>query len=156
MDVEIRRAAPEDLSSMVALWLEKMALQQLGDRRIRLAPDGAEMRAHAMRCWLQDENFCLLVARARQQTAGFIVGCERPGPAGLLPLRQGQVLELTVGLHGDLSGPGGRLWAALCAWFRQRGLEEIIVQVAGRQAVEQAFWHSRGATEVTGLLRVRA
>ncbi len=156
MDVEIRRAVPEDLPSIVALWLEKMALQQIGDRRLRLAPDGAEMRAHTMRNWLQDENFCLLVALARQQTAGFVVGCERPGQAGLLPLRQGHVLELTVDLHSDLNGLGGKLWAALCAWFRQRGLQEIIVHVSGRQAVEQAFWHSLGATEMTGLMRVKA
>ena len=136
---------------MASLWLEKMALQQFGDRRLQLARDGAERRICAMRGWLQDERYCLLVALAGRQAAGYIVGCERPGPPGLLPERQGQVLELTVGLHSDMNGLGGRLWPPLHDWFRQRGLEEIIMHVPARQPVEQAFWRSMGATEMTGL-----
>ena len=84
---------------MVSLWLEKMALQQLRDRRLRLAQDGAERRLREMQGWLQDESYCLLVALTGGQAAGYIIGCEQPGAAGLLPERQGQVLELTVGLH---------------------------------------------------------
>ncbi len=136
---------------MASLWLEKMALQQLRDRRLRLAQDGAERRVRAMQGWLQDESYCLLVALAGGQTAGYIVGCERPGSAGMLPERQGQVLELTVGLHSDLNGLGGILWQPLHDWFRQRGLEDIIVHVPDRQPVEQAFWRSLGATEMAGL-----
>ena len=140
---------------MASLWLEKMALQQLRDRRLRLAQDGAERRLRAMQGWLQDESYCLLVALAGGQVAGYIVGCERPGPAGMLPERQGQVLELTVGLHTDMNGLGGRLWPQLHDWFRQRGLEDIIVHVAARKPVEQAFWRSLSATELAVLLWMR-
>ena len=136
---------------MASLWLEKMALQQFGDRRMRLAQDGAERRVCAMQGWLQDESYCLLVALTGGQAAGYIVGCEHPGAAGLLPERQGQVLELTVGLHTDMNGLGGRLWPQLHDWFRQRDLEEFIVNVPVRQPVEQAFWRSLGATEMTGM-----
>ena len=140
---------------MASLWLEKMALQQLRDRRLRLAQDGAERRVRAMQGWLQDESYCLLVALAGGQVAGYIVGCERPGPAGMLPERQGQVLELTVGLHTDMNGLGGRLWPQLHDWFRQRGLEDIIVHVPARKPVEQAFWRSLNATELAVLLWMR-
>ncbi len=140
---------------MASLWLEKMALQQLRDRRLRLAQDGAERRVRAMQGWLQDESYYLLVALAGGQVAGYIVGCERPGPAGMLPERQGQVLDLTVGLHTDMNGLGGRLWPQLHDWFRQRGLEDIIVHVPARKPVEQAFWRSLSATELAVLLWVR-
>ncbi len=156
MDVEIRRAGPEDLQSMASLWLENMALQQLGDRRVRLAQDSVECRVHALQGWLQDLSYCVLVALASRQVAGYIVGCERPGPAGMLPERQGHMLELTVGLHTDMNGLGGRLWPPLQNWFRQRGLEEIIVHVPLRQPVEQAFWRSMGAIEMTGMFWMKS
>ncbi len=140
---------------MASLWLEKMALQQLHDRRLRLAQDGEERRVRAMQGWLQDESYCLLVALAGGRVAGYIVGCERPGPAGMLPERQGLVLELTVGLHTDMNGLGGILWKPLHDWFRQRGLEDIIVHVPARKPVEQAFWRSLNATELAVLLWMR-
>ena len=150
-DLEIRRARPGDLPCMAALWLETAALQRLGDPRLQLAPDAARRREAAMRDWLEDPAYCLLVALTGSQIAGYIIGCERAAPPGLLPQRRGHVLEMTLDPHSDVNGPGGVLWPELCRWFQQRGLNEVIVHASARQPVEQAFWRSLAATELTDL-----
>ena len=61
-----------------------------------------------------------------------------------------------MGLHTDMNGLGGRLWPPLQNWCRQRGLEEIIVHVPLRQPVEQAFWRSMGAIEMTGMFWMKS
>ncbi len=67
----------------------------------------------------------------------------------MLPLRQGHVLEMTLAIHSDLNGLGSYLWPALRDWFRGRGLGEAIIHVSNRQPVEQAFWRSLSASEMT-------
>lgn len=150
-DLQIRGANAGDLPEMVDLWLAKMALRQLGDRRLRFAPDAAEQRLAALRSHLQDPSWRLLVGLRGQQLAGYAIACERAGEPGLLPAKQGHVLEMTMDIHGEAAGPGGRFWPLLRAWFRQRGLDEVIVHVPGRQPVEQAFWRSLSAGVMTEL-----
>ncbi|MCY4526646.1 MAG: hypothetical protein OXB89_08550 [Anaerolineaceae bacterium] len=134
---------------LVELWLEKMALLQLSDGRVKLTPDAADQRMAAMESWIRDSDYCLLVATTEKQTEGYIVGCERMSPPGLLPLRQGHVLEMTLAIHSELNGLGGRLWPALKDWFNGRGLGVAIVHVSSRLPVEQAFWRSLSASEMT-------
>ena len=154
-EARIRRARAADLPALVDLWLEKMALQQFRDERLRLAPDAAERRAAAMAAWMKSPDFCLLVAMRETQTEGYVIGCERKGQPGLLPLRRGHVLEMTLAMHSDLHGIGSCLWSALRDWFGSRGLDEAIVQVSRRQPVEQAFWRSLAASDMTDTLWLR-
>lgn len=154
-EARIRKARAADLPVLVDLWLEKMALQQLSDPGIRLAPDARTRRLAAMESWLRDPDFCLLVATRGSHTGGYVLGCERSGQPGMLPLRYGHVLEMTLAMHSDSSGTGSRLWMALRDWFGDRGLDEAIVQVSGRQPVEQAFWRSLAASEMTDKLWLR-
>lgn len=136
---------------MVDLWLAGMALRQLTDRRLKLAPDAAGQRLAALRSQLQDPAWCMLVALTGKRLAGYAIACERPAEAGLLPRQQGHVLELTLDIHGDTGGLGGRFWPLLRDWFRQRALDEVIVHVPGRQPVEQAFWRGLSAGVMTEL-----
>ena len=132
-----------------------MALQQLSDARTRLAPDARARRLAAMKDWIEDQNCCLLVATRETRSEGYVIGCEGKGEPGLLPLRRGRVLEMTLAMHSDLTGIGGQLWSALREWFGVRGLDVVIVQVSSRQPVEQAFWRSLAASEMTDTLWLR-
>ncbi len=154
-EATIRRASAADLPALADLWLEKMALQQLSDSRTRLAPDARDRRLAAMGCWLDDQDCCLFVATRKAQSEGYIIGCEQKGQPGMLPLSRGHVLEMTLAMHSDPNGIGSRLWSALRNWFGGRGLEEAIVHVSSRQPVEQAFWRSLAASELTDSLWLR-
>ena len=154
-EARIRRATAADLPALVDLWLEKMALLQLSDTRTRLAPDADLRRLAAMKNWIEDRDFCLLVATRETRSEGYILGCEGKAEPGLLPLRRGLVLEMTLAMHSDLNGIGVELWAALRKWFGDRGLDEAIVEVSSRQPVEQAFWRSLAASELTDHLWLR-
>jgi len=154
-EARIRRARVTDLPVLVDLWLGKMALQQLSDARSRVAPDARARRLAAMESWLGNPDFCLLVATRESQTGGYVLGREGSGQPGMLPLRRGHVLEMTLAMHSESSGTGSRLWMALRDWFGDRGLDEAIVEVSCRQPVEQAFWRSLAASEMTDTLWLR-
>lgn len=154
-ETRIRKARAVDLPLLVDLWLEKMALLQLSDNRTRLAPDADLRRLATMENWIEDQDCCLLVATRETKPEGYIIGCEGKGEPGLLPLRRGHVLEMTLALHSDLNGVGGQLWSALREWFGDRGLDQAIVHVSSRQPVEQAFWRSLAASEMTDHLWLR-
>ncbi len=145
-------ATVDDVPAMAALWHERMTLQQLTDRRLRLLPSGREKWSAAVERWLADDHWQIVVARQQGEVVGYSIGLVQDNLPGVAPECVGVVSELVIGVHSAGSGAGQLLLQPLKAWFAQQGIQHIVVQVSPRQPVEQAFWRALGASEWIGFM----
>ncbi len=145
--VTIRSAQSADIPKMTRLWYDKTVLQQQYDRRFALPPDGPARWMQAAARWLQDPDTAIFVADQSESLIGYIVVRVQAGPPGLVPERIGVVTDLAIDAHGQHGGAGRLLVQPVREWLAAQGVSHIVAQVPHRQAVEQAFWRSLGATE---------
>ncbi len=148
----IRAASSDDLPELTRLWHEKAVLAQQFDRRLLLAPDASVRWSAMVSDWLADSDCSIFVAERRSDLLGFAIGAIRPALPGFMPEVVGHITDLIVDAHAHQGGVGRLLLAELGVWFKARQVQHIIVHVARRQAVEQAFWRSQGATEWIDLM----
>ncbi|MGQ9888543.1 MAG: GNAT family N-acetyltransferase [Aggregatilineales bacterium] len=148
-NVTVRAAGSRDLPALAALWHERMTLLLQFDRRFALAPDGREQWAEAAARWLATPECLIVVAESKADAAlvGYAVGWIERAPLGLLPARMGCISDMHIAMHSYQNGLGRRLLDSLRTWFRQQGVESLVVRAARRLPVEQAFWRALGATE---------
>lgn len=148
----IRAASSADLPELTRLWHEKAVLAQQFDRRLLLTPDASTRWSAMVADWMLDRDCCIFVAERGSDLLGFAIGAIRPSLPGFMPELIGHITDLTVDAHAHQGGVGRLLLAELGIWFRTRQVQHTIVHVARRQAVEQAFWRSQGATEWIDLM----
>jgi hypothetical protein len=78
---------------------------------------------------------------------GYVMGWILSNPPGLLPEKIGVISDMTLDAHQYQGGLGRSLVKAAREWFAEQQIENVIVHVSHRHAVEQAFWRSLGALE---------
>jgi len=144
-EVRIRRAAEQDREAIGQLWLELMT------HHAGLDPDAFCLADDALAQWYEifegrmaDENCLLLVAEVGGQVVGFIKGSVREENPLLAPGSYGYLGETSVTARYQRQGVGRRLYEALAAWFRERGISEVRLQVSAYNPVSDAFWRAMG------------
>ena len=85
-----------------------------------------------------------LVARTEDRVEGFIVGEVRAWEFGSSPC--GWVFAVQVRPGRRLRGLGSRLFAAVCAAFRDDGVDRVRTMLARDNTVIHAFFRSQGMT----------
>lgn len=85
-----------------------------------------------------------LVALAEDRVEGFIVGEIRAWEFGSLPC--GWVFAVQVRPGRRLRGLGSRLFATVCAAFREAGVDRVRTMLARDNTVIHAFFRSQGMT----------
>lgn len=144
-EVRIRRATGDDREAVGQLWLELMT------HHAGLDPDAFSLADDALAQWheifearMADENSLLLVAEAEGQVVGFIKGSVREEYPVLAGGSYGYLGETSVTARYQRQGVGRRLYEALAAWFRERGISEVRLQVSSYNPVSDAFWRAMG------------
>jgi L-amino acid N-acyltransferase YncA len=143
--VTIRAATAADLPSLAELWYEKTVMRAQADRRIKLAPDARARWEQSVMGWLHDPHCRVLVAVERDPV-GYLIAWVQEMP-GMRPARLGTIQHIAIDMHGYHAGVGRALVEAARAWFVEQGVARIVVWTARRDATEQAFWRSLGATD---------
>jgi GNAT superfamily N-acetyltransferase len=143
--ITIRAATSADIPSLAELWYEKTVMLAQADRRLKLAPDARAAWTRAALNWLADPHCCLLVA-AQAAPVGYLRASLHEQP-GMLPASYGAIHQMAIDAHGYYGGVGRALVEAARAWFEGQGVDRIVVWTARRDATEQAFWRSLGATD---------
>jgi len=143
----VRAAISADLSTLAALWHEKMVIQSQTDRRFTLASDAQRRWSEAAATWLTASDHAVFAAEADGRLVGYIIGWVEAAPPGLLPERFGVVGELALDAHRYQANTGRLLLASLKTWFAAQQIGQIVVRAPHRYPVEQAFWRALGATE---------
>jgi len=144
-DVTIRDAERKDLDAIAALWEQLIDLHhELDDRFWIRAHDGSDKFRSWMAEGLAAENRVLIVADVRDEVVGFIHGSVNKSVPVMAPKLVAFVTDLVVAKAHRRCGIGIRLVEAANRWFRQRGAEEVTLNVAVRNREAREFWETMG------------
>ena len=150
MDIVIRPATEADLPEMLKLWREMMDFHARWDARFRPgpAPDAEEAWTKYLRedIWTSD-RWCLLVAEIDDRLVGQIGGVLRDPPPVFESGTYGYVTDIVVDPQTRRRGVGRALFRGLEAWFHERGVSHLELQVLRRNPASQAFWRAMGCTD---------
>ena len=150
MDFIIRSGTEEDLPAMLRLWREMMDFHARVEPRFRPLPPPAGEQAwekHLRESIWGDKDWRVFVAEAEGELIGQIMGVVRDQVPVFEPERYGYVTDIVVDPAARGSGVGQALFEALKAWFRERGVSNLELQVAYNNPVSQAFWRAMGCTD---------
>jgi len=150
MDFIVRPGTEEDLPQMLRLWREMMDFHARVEPRFRPLPSPAGEQAwekHLREHVWGSEDWCVFVAEADGRLIGQIMGVLRDQVPVFEPERYGYVTDIVVDVTARRSGVGRALFEALEAWFCQRGVSHLQLQVAHDNPVSQAFWRAVGCMD---------
>ncbi|MDX2136506.1 MAG: hypothetical protein SF123_00300 [Chloroflexota bacterium] len=152
----IRPVQQDDLPQLSALWYEKAALLAAQDTRLRLHPDARGEWQQVASTWVTASERVFLAAFQDGTAIGYLVGAVQPAPPGYLPALLGSIEDLTLDVHRFEGGSARALVAAARSAFHAQGVEQIVVRVPRRSAIEQAFWRAYGAAQWMESLWIRS
>ncbi len=150
MDITIRPGTERDLPDMLRLWREMMDFHARVEPRFRPLPSPAgeqAWREHLSRDVWGSEDWCVFVAEVDGKIVGQIMGMLRDAVPVFEPGRYGYVTDVVVDPAVRRSGVGQALFEALRAWFCERGVSCLQLQVAHNNPASQAFWRAMGCTD---------
>ncbi len=153
MSVTIRRARREDVDRLTLLWRELMDFHVALDPHLGLGRDAEWHWRGSCLEWMQDNDWCVLVAEEDNHLVGFMTGSIRETAAILPEPRRGMVQDAVVTARSRRYGIGEQLYRELAKWFRERGVAVVELNAAAANPVSQAFWHKMGFGDY--LLRLR-
>jgi len=143
--ITTRRATTDDLNDLADLWYEIRVLQQQSDSRLTLTFDAQIKWIEEASRWLTNPRCAIWVALRAGNRQGYLVVWIQDMPPGVLPACAGYVADMAVDLHSPSGGAGQILLSAARDWLTQQGIENMMIAVPHRQAVQQAFWRGQGA-----------
>jgi hypothetical protein len=152
----IRPVQHDDLPPLSALWYEKAALLTAQDVRLRLHPDARDEWQRAASAWVTAADRVFLTAVQEAQPLGYILGRIQTASPGYIPALLGSIEDLTLDVHRFEGGTARALVEAVRNWFGERSIEQMIVTMPRRSAIEQAFWRAYGATQWMESLWIRS
>ena len=148
----VRRARIEDVEPIVRLWREMWEFHEPLDPRFEVSP-AADL---VMEKWVEES--------LRSERSALFVAEEAPGALGgychamilenppVVPWQfYGYVSEVAV--YRRREGVGTSLLEAAHAWFREKGLPYVEVNVSVKNPAARAFWRKRGYSEFLERLR---
>lgn len=148
----IRRGRVEDVDAIVRLWREMWDFHAPYDPRFQATPAADVAMASWVEMHLEHERSVILVSEGRKSDLeGYLLGMILESFPGLPAQFYGRVSEIAV--HRRREGIGTRLLEAAHAWFRERGVPYVEVDVSVKNPVAGAFWRRRGYGEFLERLR---
>ena len=150
MDFTIRPGTETDIPEMLRLWREMMDFHARVEPRFRPLPPPAGEQAwegYLRHDIWGNEDWCVFVAEADGRLIGQILGVLRDSVPVFEPERFGYVTDVVVDPAARRSGVGLALFEALKAWFRERDVPRLQLQVAHNNPISQAFWRAMGCTD---------
>lgn len=152
MAIVVRRAKIEDVEPIVRLWREMWEFHVPLDPRFEISPAADLVMEKWIEESLQNPRAAVFVA---EQTPGALEGyCHAmilENPPVVPALQYGYLSELAVRRRRE--GIGTRLLEAAHAWFREKNLPYVEVNVSVRNAVAGKFWRKQGYGEFLERLR---
>jgi len=150
MDFTVRSGNEGDTPEMLRLWREMMDFHaRLEPRFCPLPPPEGERawEKHLRENVWGDEDWCVLVAEADGELIGQIVGVVRDSVPVFEHGRYGYVTDVVVAPAARRNGVGQALFEALKAWFCERSVSHLQLQVAHNNPTSQTFWRAMGCTD---------
>ena len=143
--IQLRPAAPEDMTAILALWGEMMSEHERQDPRIRLTGGALPAYRAYLGYHLTTEESLVQVAEIPGQgVIGFCMLTVNRNLPMFLPANYGYLSDLVVGRPWRRLGIGRALVREGIHWLRQRGLDSIQLQYYCFNQDGAAFWRAMG------------
>jgi ribosomal protein S18 acetylase RimI-like enzyme len=151
--VVIRRARIEDVEPIVRLWRQMWEYHRPLDPRFEVSPAADLVMGKWIEESLESPRSALFVAEEEPGALeGYCHAMILENPPVVPSLQYGYVSELAVERRRKRIGT--RLLEAVHAWFRQKRLPYVEVNVSVRNAVARSFWRKQGYSEFLERLRL--
>ena len=129
--VTIRPATPDDLPAITRL------------------DDAHEDFEEFMQSNLNKDDWLLLVATAGNRVIAYGSATIRVYPPIYRDPRYGYIQDVAVTAAYRGQGVGRQLFERMAAWFREKGVSRLELEVSVTNEVSQAFWQKIGFTDFT-------
>jgi len=155
----LRRATPDDLDAVAALWTALTAHHAPLDPALRLRPNAASEIRELVRAMLRDPDAATWLGfagpDARDAPTGLCMARVDAAPPILEETLRGEICDLYVEPPARRRGLGRALVAEARTWLEARGVRRIEVRVSPRNAEAQAFWRGLGFAPFMDVLDLR-
>jgi GNAT superfamily N-acetyltransferase len=142
--MQIRQATHEDLPALMELWKEFMDHHRAQDPHYTRAPEGHLRWSEWLGKNLDNPDWRLLVAEEGARAVGYCLAFLNTCPPVITSTRYGLVQDMAVTRDRRGRGVGRRLYEAAEAWFRERGVDRVELDVAVSNPEAGAFWRRMG------------
>jgi GNAT superfamily N-acetyltransferase len=143
-EVIIRKAAAEDVPSILGLWKELMDFHKELDLIFSRSADGHERFADFVTGHISSETSNVFVADAGKDIVGYCVAIVEKYPPVIEIKEYGLVQDLAVEEKHRRSGIGKRLLEEARSWFSEKGVHRLEARVAKSNRSATDFWAKMG------------
>jgi ribosomal protein S18 acetylase RimI-like enzyme len=140
----VRAAAPDDLATLTALWVEITRHHEPLDPLFRLRPGAEGEVRELLHAWLRDPDARALLAEAGGAALGMVCVRIDRAPPILEEVERGEITDLFVRGAWRRRGVGRALADAALDWLASRGVRRVEVRVADANAGARSFWRALG------------
>ena len=143
-EIIIRKAAVEDISSIVELWKELMDFHKERDRIFSRSATGHERFSDYLKGHISKENSCLFVAEADKDIVGYcLVFIEKYPP--VIELKEYcLVQDIAVTQKYRRMGIGKRFLEEAQKWRCEKGVHRVEARVSTYNKAARDFWADMG------------
>ena len=150
--VKVRRARSEDVGALAELWRLMWDFHAPLDPRFQVTSAADRIMASWIDENLQNPRSAVFVAeRADTLLDGYCLAMILENPPVLPHQFFGYISEISV--RDRRRGTGSSLLEAAHAWFRERGVSYVEVNVSVRNPAARAFWRRNGYGDFLERLR---
>ena len=96
---------------------------------------------------LDDKDSLILIAEKNGKAMGYFRGTVEPAPSYTTPKKIRVVYDLFIDEADRKRGAGDKLFAEALAWFKDRGVKNIELNVDARNNIGVTFWKKHGFFE---------
>lgn len=142
--MQIRESQPDDVGSLVELWIELMDFHRDRDPFFTRSADAHDRFGEFVKTKMDSSEAVVLVAEQDGSLIGFSMAMVRDYPPVFETVRHAFIQDVIVTERARRQGVGKRLYEATLAWIRLQGVSRVELEVATTNPVSKAFWYEMG------------
>ncbi len=144
-EITVRRGQSRDMAFVTQLW-RKLADEMCGlDERVAVRPEAEILWAKWAGARLRDDSSCVLVAETGGEIVGYLLGHVDEAQPIYEKRRHALISDTFVAPAHRRKGVGTKLVEEAFAFFREKEIDHVRVNVIRANAAGRAFWKKQGA-----------
>ena len=139
-NVNIRRARPGDVDTIVDIWMEMMREHERFEKNVQLAPTASQAYQQYASFHVLQKDSVVIVAEKDQEVIGFCLAYKTKNLPMFKPEFYGYLSDIAVRPGMQRSGIGKVILTRIIDWFRANGVKNIQLQVYEQNKPGKKFW----------------
>ena len=146
-ETTIRRAKSRDMAFIAEIWLKLAEEMAALDERVATRPEAEILWAKWSGARLRDESSCILVAEVDGNVVGYLLGHVDEAQPIYQKRRHALISDLYVQSDHRRQGLATKLVEEAFAFFREKEVDHVRMNVLKANEAAHAFWEKQGAAD---------